>query len=241
MSVLRERYHFPLPQSQRSRWKAGVHFELQYWDDYLQSRGARSSDTFAERLDPNLPLQPRPAELLACAPPEASILDVGAGPLTYLGKVQPGRLIHITAVDALGTEYAHLLRRYGISPLVPTRTLAAESLTTALQTNSYDLVFARNCIDHSYDPERAILEMVAVAKPGAYVLMEHHPNEAETEGYGGLHQWNFSSSPAGHFLVSTKAHTLDMTEKYAPRCDIACELITAATDGPWLITRIRKK
>ena len=91
-----------------------------------------------------------------------------------------------------GRETAHhndkILKKHGIQPLVRTRKLAAEELTKAFPVNTYDLVFARNCIGHSYNPERAILEMINVVKRGRYVLLEHLPNEGKSENYQGLHQ-----------------------------------------------------
>ena len=52
----------------------------------ISTKGLQMGDNnYGKRFDPDLPLQPRPTDLL---PPqtEVHILDVGAGPLTYLGK-----------------------------------------------------------------------------------------------------------------------------------------------------------
>jgi hypothetical protein len=102
-------------------------------------------------------------------------------------------------------------------------------------------VFARNCIDHAYNPESSILQMVDVVKTGRYVLLEHRPNEAETEGYSGLHQWNFSSSLEGDFLISSRSETVNMTKKYADVMQTSCEMLDEAKEGSWLITRIQKR
>ena len=119
------------------------------------------------------------------------MLDVGAGPLTFLGRTHERWTLDITAVDALGTQYSQLLDEAGITPPVRTRACESEKLTRLLPRNSFDLVAARNTLDHSYDPVLAITEMLACAKPGAPLLLIHHPNEAEREKYHGMHQWNF--------------------------------------------------
>jgi SAM-dependent methyltransferase len=230
----------PFPLSTKTKWKAGVKSEVRFWDAYFASEGAKKPEVYQLRFDPDLPLQPRPAALLS-PQPEIHILDVGAGPLTYLGKVFDGKPVAITAVDPLADEYDRIFEKYQIHPLVRSQNLAAEELTTRFAPNTFDLVFARNCIDHAYDPEKAILQMVEVVKPGRYVLLEHKPNEAENSSYSGLHQWNFSLSPEGDFLISSKAGQVNVTKKYADVCTVTGEIVIEGGANDWLITRIQKK
>lgn len=240
VSILRSKYGLPIPQSTKSAWKGGIKSEIGFWDDYFRTKGLRWADTYWIRFDPDFPLQPRVAALL---PPrsEVCILDVGAGPLTYLGKKCEGKHIHITAVDPLADEYDKILDKYHIQPPVRTEKLAAEELTKRFPPNAFDLVVARNCIDHAYNPERAILQMIDVVKSGCYVFLQHRPNEGEKENYAGLHQWNFSLSANGDFLISSKSSVVNMTKKYAELCSMTCEMVHEENDGDWLITRIQKK
>lgn len=97
----------------------------------------------------------------------------------------------VTAVDPLADDYNDMLDQAGIIPIVRTRRGEAETLTSLLPADSFDLSHAVNCLDHCYDPVKAIREMIAVTKPGCYILLEHAPNEAETQRYQGLHHWNF--------------------------------------------------
>lgn len=240
VSILISKYGLPIPQSTESRRKAGIKSEITFWDAYFRTKGLQWADTYGRRFEPDLPLQPRPAALLS-PQTEVHILDVGAGPLTYLGKKHEGKHVNITAVDPLSDEYYKILDKYKIQPLVRTQKLAAEDLTKRFSSSTYDLVFARNCIDHAYNPERAILQMIDVVKSGRYVLLEHRPNEAENENYSGLHQWNFSLSANGDFLISSKCEKVNMTEKYAELCTITCEIVNEGKDGDWLITRIQKR
>jgi len=66
-----------------------------------------------------------------------------------------------------------------------------ELLAERFPTGSFDLVWAENCVDHSYDPIRVINAAIDVVKVGGWVVMVHAQNEAENEHYDGLHQWNF--------------------------------------------------
>lgn len=238
-SFLKARYSLPLPLSNRWIWKNSINSEVKFWDSYFRDEGGQWYAGYKRRLDPDLPLQPRPASLLPNAT-DIRILDVGAGPLTYLGKVAQGKTLHIHAVDALADKYDEILHKYGIDPLVRTEKVDAESLATRFSPNSFDLVFARNCIDHAYSPERAIKEMLTVTKKGCYVLMEHHPNEAKKQGYTGLHQWNFAMSDSGAFLIASSHSTVNITETLREWCDVDCELTTDVGEN-WLITRFRKK
>jgi SAM-dependent methyltransferase len=238
--ILATEYSLPIPLSTKSRWKAGIKSEIQYWDAYFRTQGLQWTDTYKLRFNPDLPLQPRPASLLP-SQSEIHILDVGAGPLTWLGKKHEGENVNITAVDPLADEYDKILAKYHIEPLVRTRKLTAENLTKKFSSDTFGLVFARNCIDHSYNPETAILQMIDVTKSGGYVLLEHRPNEAENENYQGLHQWNFSMSSEGDFLVSSKSDTVNMTRKYAEICTMTSEIVYEFGEVDWLIVKIQKK
>jgi SAM-dependent methyltransferase len=235
--TLRQRYGIPIPLSKKALWRANIDQEVRWWDGYFQNEVVPKGKEYL-RLRPDSLLQERVVELLPADRETVHILDVGAGPLTYLGKRCPGKAVRITAVDPLAPHYDRILSKYGIEPLVRTTKADGESLTTRFAPNTFDLVYARNCIDHSYDPEKAILEMIAVARPGCFVLMEHHPNEAEAVHYAGLHQWNFSMNDSGDFIIRFKAGEINMTQKHRAICSIQCAM---TCDGEqWLITRIRR-
>lgn len=241
ISILKGQYKLPIPQSSHSKWKAGIESEVEFWDSYFRTKGLKWSDDYQSRFNPDLPLQSRVVSLLPESLSEIHILDVGAGPLTYLGKKSPGKKLKITAVDSLADEYEKIFDKYHINPLVKTRKADAENLKKIFPQNSFDLVFARNCIDHAYHPENAIKSMIGILKKGCFLLLEHIPNEAENENYQGLHQWNFSRSNNGDFLISSKLGEVNMTRKYADLCDISCEIIDEGGNGAWLITKILKK
>lgn len=224
----------------KTKWNAGLKSEVRYWESYIQTKGLERPDIYELKFDSDLPLQPRPAALLY-PQAEIHILDVGAGPLTYLGRKFQGARLHITAVDPLADEYDRILAKYQVQPLIRTEKLAGEELTLRFLPNSFDLVFARNSIDHAYDPEKVILGMVEVVKPGKYVLLEHIPNVADNSHYSGLHQWNFSLSADGDFLINSKLGNVNFTQKYGDICATTCEIVKESERYDLLITRIKKK
>jgi SAM-dependent methyltransferase len=223
------------------RWKAGISSEVEFWDSWFRTKGLEWPADYRERFDPNLALQPRPAALLPEQPGTGKIriLDVGAGPLTYLGKKAGAREIEIVAVDPLASEYDRVVAKYQVSPPVKTQKLDAERLSARFQRDTFDLVTARNCLDHSYDPEKAVLQMIYVAKPKCYVLLEHFENEARHANWEGLHQWNFSISD-GDFIIGSRLHEVNFTKKYSRLCSVTCERVSDADRGSLMITRIQK-
>lgn len=217
-------------------WQSAIDGEISFWREYLRTQGARYPGSYETRLDPRLPLQPEIAELIDA--PEGStvkLLDVGAGPLTFLGRTDPRWQVEITAVDALGTQYAELLDEAGVVPPVRTQPCETERLSEMLPTDAFDLVAARNTLDHSYDPVQAILEMVHCAKPGAPLLLVHHRNTAEDEHYRGMHQWNFEATD--HSLtVWRPGKRTDVGETLGRRAQVERSWM----DGAWEHVVIRK-
>lgn len=170
----------------RSR-KLAERLEIAYW---------KEAEIEPWRLDPNLPLQPELAELL----PEKRrvlILDVGCGLATTVGKKHEGKKINIVAIDPLADKYWEIIyNRELILPVFPVNLSLSDFHTT-----KFDIVHARNSIDHSENPVKLIEQMVRVCR--GWVYMEHYENTAEREGYMGMHQWNFTVV-GGELLIWNK-------------------------------------
>jgi SAM-dependent methyltransferase len=209
------------PKGGTPLWRDGIGDEIEFWDAWLRTKGLQWPEDYRVRCDPERVLQPTVAALLPTRS-KVHILDVGAGPLTCLGKTLPGKEIEITAIDVLADEWDRLLERYRVQPLVRSQRLAAEELTTRFAANTFDLAFAQNSIDHCHDPERAIAQMIDVVKSGCYVLLQHAQNEGDCRGWAGLHQWNFSVS-GGALTIASRRSFVNVTDKYAGLCRIECE------------------
>jgi SAM-dependent methyltransferase len=119
------------------------------------------------------------------------ILDVGAGPASSLGSVAPARTLSIVAVDPLAAEYAAMLARLGVRVAAPSIPGYAETLGAMFAPHSFDVVYARNSLDHARDPLRALREMLRLVRPSGFVALRHVRCEGENAGYADFHQWNF--------------------------------------------------
>ena len=209
-------------------WATGLPAELQFWEKALADGGRNWNETeYRKRTDPKLELQEELKELVPAAPGAVvRILDVGAGPLTPLGKHWSGRILEIVAVDPLAEQYMAMLARLSLKPPIPVRVAEAEKLLDHFPPNSFDLAYSSNSLDHSYDPLAAIRQMLAVVKPGHYVYLWHFANEGTLESFGGLHQWNFDSVK-GDFVISDGKTTHSVTSQFKSTAQVTCETIQA--------------
>jgi len=216
----------------RKTWNKGIEPEAAHWRNYLL--GIKELPEEQYRLDPNQPLAPTLTDLLnPNAREPARILDVGAGPLTTLGKVWPGHQLALVAVDPLADFYDRALAEVGIVPPVRTIYAEAEQLSAHFPPDSFDLVVCANALDHCYNPFKAIDEMLKVAKPGASILLVHFPNEAENECYSGFHQWNFWGY-RGNFVVWNRKGVYVANRVFAGRARVSI------TEANQLIVVLRK-
>jgi SAM-dependent methyltransferase len=176
-------------------WRTRTSSEVDFWAEWLV--GAPGTEQWASdreaRLDPDTEIR----DPLVCAElernpaEEVSILDVGAGPVTWLGYRYPGKKLTIVPVDPLADEYDRLLRDAKLDPPIRTVRVAGEALAEHFGSRRFDIAYATNSLDHSADPFTIISNMAAVVRVGGVVLLRHKRNEGDSARYGGLHQWNF--------------------------------------------------
>lgn len=202
----------------------GLASEAFFWWRWAGTKGLRWPQEYEKRLDPERPLLPAIASYASRVTTDPiRILDVGAGIATSIGYQLAGRSISITAVDVLAKTYAKIWARRGLSPPVPTAYADAEQLDQVFEPSSFDLVHACNSIDHAASPRTAIEQMLLVAKPGGYVLLDHALDEAVKEEYAGLHQWNFTEKD-GELIVWNTRETLNMTALLAGLAQVKTEM-----------------
>lgn len=245
--MLREALAKVLPQSVRSRVRDflgmprversdALHGEVQFWRNWLSTKGMYWPDDFRARFDPDLPIGGHLATYVDRVDAECvRILDVGSGPLTKLGKKHPSKRLEITATDLLAPDYDRLLAELDIVPPVRTVYADAERLVEKFGHDAFDIVHGQNCIDHTADPQLAIEQMVAVTKPGGFVVMYHAENEGQREGYNQLHQWNFTCEAGSFIIRDRKGRTVNMTQQLAALGDVECRRVgespSAVPDG----------
>jgi len=190
-------------------WSKGVKHEIVFWNNWIAAKGGQWSWDFTTRLDPEYPVQGLVDALLNDLQGDIKVLDVGSGPLSVVGKTHKGRSIALTATDPLADFYSSILEEHEIVAPVPTQFATAEDLSLFFDDSSFDLVYCQNALDHSFDPMRAIVEMLRVLKVGGRIALNHHENEAENENYVGFHQFNFTKEE-NDFVIWNKTEKLNV-------------------------------
>jgi SAM-dependent methyltransferase len=230
INLISSRFH-----TTKDIWHHRIPSELTFWDYWLTSHGATAPADYLRRIDPMCEISEPAASFIKSA--HCKILDVGAGPLTILGKMYKGQRLDITAVDVLGDEYALLLEKHGITPSVKTHSLESEKLAERFAHNSFDISYAENTLDHSYDPVLAIEQMLNVTKCGGAVILVHSPNEGSDSCYLGLHQWNFKIAD-GDFVISSPGRpTVNISKRLRDRANI--RVGTRPADGSIVVTMVK--
>jgi SAM-dependent methyltransferase len=195
LKTLPRRALMRLAFGRRLWWRGRKRNEVEFWAGWLT--GAPGTEQWAndraQRLNPETEIRDPVvrAELDRHRAEEVSILDVGAGPLTWLGYRYADKKITIVPVDPLAPEYDRLLQEAGLEPPVRTAGIAGEQLLEHFGPGGFDIAYATNALDHSADPLRIISNMVAVVRPGGVVILRHKRNEGASARYSGLHAWNF--------------------------------------------------
>jgi SAM-dependent methyltransferase len=214
--------------------------EIAFWRNYLRTGGARWPEDYRNRMDPGFPIQGHLAPIVAAAPgDEVAILDVGAGPLTKLGKTHPGKRVAITPVDLLAPQYDRLLDELGVTPPVRTIEGDAQSLAERFGPDAFDVVHAQNAIDHTADPLAAIRSMLAVTRPGGAVVLAHYENEGLRQAYSQLHQWNFGCDGGAFVIRDRDGRATDVSRTLAGLAETACARVTV--DGAAHVLAVLRK
>ncbi len=203
-------------------WLDNYMSEVRFWEEWFRTKGSLWPDDYIHKTSHNVEIaDPYKKYIDILDLVDVNILDVGAGPLTILGKIHPTKNLHITAVDPLAEEYDKLLEKYGVIPPVRTQYSPAEEVAERFGHNSFDFVCATNCLDHSFEPLLAIRQMLYTVKEGGHVLLFHAENEAQTHDYGGLHQWNFTID-GNDFWIKSKHAEVNVTSELSGLAEIIC-------------------
>lgn len=217
-------------------WQEGLLHEVDFWDRWFATKGLQWPDDYERRLDPELPLSEYHCQFLETIDRgTAHVLDVGAGPLTLLGKKHPKIALNLVATDALADEYDAILAKYAISPPVRTVRCKTEDLDEKFPSDYFDLVNAQNCVDHSTDPLVAVQKMIHVTRAGGWVVLNHAEDEAENEHYEGLHQWNISLRD-NDFMIRSVKEEINISQQLAAMGQFHCFRRAAK----WVTVHIQK-
>jgi SAM-dependent methyltransferase len=200
----------------RSRERA-LRLEVEFWERWIRRGGVNLEERLANTLTDSAVVHC----ISRIDETEVMILDVGAGPLTTLGTDFPGKRIALTAVDPLADEYDQVLRECDITPPVITTLCAGEDLVKRFGPDHFDIAFSENALDHTPEPLTILQTMLAVVKPGRYVVLNHFHNEGDHASYGQLHQWNFDERAGRCWLWRDREH-YDLSEILFGKATIEC-------------------
>lgn len=197
---------------------AALRAELQFWREWFVHHGLQWPQDYARRFDPDLELQPELATFArSLSTPVIDVLDVGAGPVTRLGKHLPGKQLRLVATDLLADEYNQLIDELGVRPLLRTIYADAEKLTRVFPPDSFDIVHAQNTMDHMQHPLEALDQMIDLVRPGGTIYLRHEEFEGRHAQYKTLHQWDFYYDDASrHFFIRRHGgKAIDITQRTA--------------------------
>ncbi|MEJ0018278.1 MAG: hypothetical protein WDN25_17295 [Acetobacteraceae bacterium] len=73
--------------------------------------------------------------------------------------------------------------------------VAGEDLAGHFGTQVFDVAHIRNAIDHAVHPMAVVEQMLAITRPGGFLIIHGFENEAIAEHWHGFHQWNMRVGP----------------------------------------------
>lgn len=199
------------------KWKLAIIF---IGDEFHRVNLDKNRRKLAKHFSKDTPLQYELINLVNHSTAQTiRVLDVGAGPVSKVGKHINGKPIDLVPIDPMANKYKSILDSLGLKPPVWTMPGFGEKLSKKFPPNSFDIAHARNSIDHCLNPLQVIIETLSVLKPGCCFYLNHYLNEGQIAKYYGLHQWNFS----------IKNECFIITSKYRDEIDVNQEIDAIAT------------
>jgi len=204
--------------------------EVAYWKEWIAGLAKAGKLEWLKEQVNSRPLDSNIENDIKNLKGSIRILDVGAGPVSVAGIVSTNSSLEITrdCTDPLGDIYTKLLEEQGISS--PTYiSKPAEELDTALNTESYDYIFCRNALDHSFDCPRAITSLLTLLKPGGIMRLRHYENEGIYANYSGFHRWNFMEA-GGEGLIFSQISSHNIRSLVSPMASVCYQSMTNEKD-----------
>lgn len=188
-------------------WLTAIDDEITFWSIWFETKGLHWPEDYLSRTEGNVEFAY--PDIIA-GKERVKVLDVGSGPISRLGNIAGDTTIELSACDPLAFVYKELLDKAGVKPYVLSEFAMTEKLCEAYPKDSFDIVNMTNALDHSINPLLGVYNMLAVCKQGGSVTLYHRENEAEFEGYLGLHKWNISEE-SGSLIFWNKSQRINVT------------------------------
>jgi len=220
------------------KWISNLDSEINYWGYSLRYQALHPD--IKAKIDKPVPFcYPNLLDNVVVGEEDIRVLDVGSGPFSKVGNVSNRVNIILFACDPLAFAYQLLLQKYNMSPPIIPEFALAERLSETYAENSFNIVCMNNALDHSYNPDIAVNELLRVVKIGGVVRLYHKVNEAEYEKYEGLHQWNISDED-GQFIIWNKSTKLNMSEILSEYANVTSQIETDVNGIKYVIQLITK-
>ena len=172
-------------------WRKGIKAEVDGWRDWLSKNG--------KKYEEDRPLNQKLFPFIK-GKKKVRIADLGSGPISLIGNYLEGVEIEVVASDILANYYKRILKDLGLKPA--NGIVKRQDMTRlTYPSNSFDIVYCANALDHSLDPYKALKEMVRVCKPGGWIYLFHIAHEGQRNRYKNLHQWNLDMTEDGNCIV----------------------------------------
>lgn len=111
------------------------------------------------------------------------IADIGSGPFSTIGRYLEGVNIGVYPSDS--QDFTAFYKKHHVDPLFP---IEYQNMEKLLYPNeSFDIVHCTNALDHTFNADRAVEEMIRVCKTGGWVYIDCNLDQLDT---GGKHYWN---------------------------------------------------
>jgi len=168
----------------------GAKDELAFWRKFVHT------DQFMTWLAPYPTPELDPNVISMIKHVGGKVLDVGSGVVSILHGTVP--MCDMWAVDPLARQYCEIFDYSAHNVVVP-QAVAAEDL---LFRDMFDVVHARNSLDHCQRPSDAFAKMVrALRKDGVLIIAGFEREGSFLKGLG-MHQWDLFLSGGGRLSLA---------------------------------------
>lgn len=213
-------------------WLSNIGSEIEFWCRWFETKGLQWPEEFVKQTASSRDL-PNYLEELFPANIESSrrILDIASGPISVIGLgAEKNQKHELNCFDPLSEVYNALLSRYGFEYLPKIKFGLSEFINSYTDNSSYDLVFCRNGLDHTFDPFRSLVACLQLLAPEGVLVLEHDENEAEFQNYHGLHYWNFEIEK-GNLIFWSKNSRINVNESLKGIASIENQLLPGDRRG----------
>jgi SAM-dependent methyltransferase len=180
----------PAPARGRNLQKENADYEseISFWKEALTGKKvkfvedalnpATREDIFPARLRPYVGKNNQKLRLL----------DVGSGPISPFAWGIDMNLLDVVAIDPLADAYNALLAELNYSyPIKPVKCYG-EDIVDNFQSESFDIVYCANALDHAISPQRCLDGMYDILKKDGIMYLTGYIREGTRSSWSGLHQ-----------------------------------------------------